>query len=220
VPRQEKFRPDAQGLPGTKLPYDFYYRETSELAQALLGKRLVRVFRGRRRSGIIVETEAYLGAKDPACHTWNGRRTDRVKSMYLDGGHAYVYLIYGMHSCFNVVARRAEQPEAVLIRALDPDPEAFRVPTRTDGPGRLCNALMIDRRLDGESLNGETIFIEYAGITPRAEDIGQAPRVGVEYSGEAALWPLRYFWKGSPHVSRKEKGWKSFPLTRPSGPTT
>lgn len=209
--------------PGEKLPQKFYFQETTELAKALLGKRLVCVGADNvRRSGIIVETEAYLGVRDAACHTWKGKQTNRVKSMYLDGGHAYVYLIYGMHYCFNVVAMKAGEPEAVLIRALDPDPApAGEGPFNTSGPGRLCKALGITKALDGASLTGETIFIEQTAYAPANDELGATTRVGVSYAGEAAAWPLRFFWKGNPFVSAKEKGWsKGSPLTRPSGPTT
>lgn len=189
------------GRPGEKLPLQFYQRETETIARDLLGKRLVRLWRGRRYSGIIVETEAYLGAKDAAAHTWKGRNTTRVKSMYLPGGHAYIYLIYGMHYCFNVVT---EGPgEAVLIRALEPEfPDA-----RMDGPGRLCKALRITRALDGASLAGEAIFLEQTGRKPAKEEIGAGPRIGVEYAqeGGAASWPLRFYWRGHSHLSRKEK---------------
>lgn len=186
-----------------KLPRKFYFQETVPLAKALLGKRLVRRWRGRRLSGIIVETEAYLGEIDAAAHTYKGR-TERNQSMYLEGGHAYVYFIYGMHYCINVVAKRANQPEAVLIRALAPEPSS-PLDGRTDGPGRLCKALRITKALDGESLLGETIFIEDAGSLPRQDEIGSAERIGVDYAGEAAGWPLRFYWKGSPYLSRKEK---------------
>lgn len=185
-----------------KLPQKFYYQGAEPLARALLGKRLVRVYRGRRRSGIIVETEAYLGAIDRAAHTWNGRRTARNESMYLEGGRAYVYFIYGMHYCVNVVANRAGEPEAALIRALAPEND---LRDRTDGPGRLCRALRITRALDGENLRGETIFIEEAGVAPRPEEIGVSARIGVDYAGEAASWPLRFYWKGNAFLSRKEK---------------
>jgi DNA-3-methyladenine glycosylase len=168
-----------------------------------LGKRLVRVYRGKRLSGIIVETEAYLGFDDPACHTAGGRRTERVKSMYLPGGHAYVYLIYGIHSCFNVVA--AADGQAVLVRALEPDPGVLPPGEKTDGPGKLCHALRIDRRLDGAPLTGEILFIEESGLRPAPAEIGAAPRVGVDYAGEAAAWPLRFYWKGNAHLSRREK---------------
>ncbi len=207
--------------PGDKLPQKFYLQDTESLAKALLGQRLVRVYKGQRRSGIIVETEAYLGCRDAACHTFGGRRTERVRSMYLEGGHAYIYLIYGIHYCFNVVAMGEGEPEAVLIRALDPDPDSAAADLRMDGPGRLAKALQIDKTLDGYPLTGETIFIEHTGLKPVDEELGSAARIGVSYAGEAAAWPLRFFWKGNPFVSVKEKGWKKgSPLTRPSGPTT
>lgn len=183
-----------------KLPRDFYQQDTERLARALLGKRLVRIFRGKRRSGIIVETEAYLGADDPACHTWKNRKSGRNGSMYLEGGHSYVYLIYGMYHCFNVVSRRADEPEAVLIRALAPEENLAE---RADGPGRLCRALAITRAQDGVDLLGETIFIEDAGAPPK-EEIGASPRIGVDYAGDAAEWPLRFTWLKSPYLSRKE----------------
>jgi DNA-3-methyladenine glycosylase len=189
-------------VPARKLPRSFYLQETTALAKALLGKRLVRIYRGRRISGLIVETEAYLGAGDPVCHTWKGRQTERVKSMYLEGGHAYVYFIYGMHHCFNVVAKGAGEPEAVLIRALEPEENIIG---RTDGPGRLARALHIGKGLDGADLCGKEIFLEQSGREPGKEEIGCGPRIGVSYSGEAreaAGWPLRFTWRGSPFLSR------------------
>jgi DNA-3-methyladenine glycosylase len=152
-------------------------------------------------SGIIVETEAYLGEKDAAAHTYKGR-TERNKSMFLPGGHAYVYFIYGMHYCINVVAKQAGEPEAVLIRALEPE---AGVKERTDGPGRLCKAMRITKALDGVNLRGEALFIEDAGRAPRQDEIGAAERIGVDYAGEAAGWPLRFYWKGNAYLSRKEK---------------
>lgn len=185
-----------------KLPKKFYQVPTTELAQALLGKRLVRVWRGRRLSGLIVETEAYLGVEDRAAHTFGGRNTERVQSMYLEGGHAYVYFIYGMHYCLNVVAGRKGVPEAVLIRALEPDEG---VQGRCDGPGRLCKALRIDKSLDGVDLRGEILFVEQPAARRDKEEIGSGPRIGVDYAGEAAKWPLRFFWKGNENLSRKER---------------
>jgi DNA-3-methyladenine glycosylase len=183
-----------------KLPRKFYHQDTTGLAKALLGKRLVRIWRGKRFSGIIVETEAYLGAIDQAAHTFRGRRSKRNSSMFLDGGHAYVYFVYGMHYCFNVVAKKAGEPEAVLIRALEPDSQGLR----TSGPALLCQALRITKALDGESLLGKTIFIEEGKLSPNQEEIGASARIGVDYAGEAAGWPLRFFLKGSKHLSRGE----------------
>lgn len=184
-----------------KLPRRFYHQETTQLAQALLGQRLVRIWKGKRLSGIIVETEAYLGAMDRAAHTFGGRNTARVKSMYLEGGHAYVYMVYGMHFCLNVVAKKAGEPEAVLIRALAPE-ENIEAPT--NGPGRLCKALHINKKLDGADFLGEELFIEKTKSLKKSE-LGSGPRIGVDYAGEAVHWPLRFYWKGNPHLSRKEK---------------
>jgi DNA-3-methyladenine glycosylase len=181
----------------------FFQRDTELVARELLGKRLVRVWRGKRLSGVIVETEAYLGARDRAAHTFGGRRTERVRSMYLAGGHAYVYQIYGMHFCLNAVTKEEGEPQAVLIRALEPD-AGMPAGTRTQGPGLLCAALRIDRRLDGQPLQGPTIFIEHAGRGPGKEEVGTSARIGVNYAGAAAEWPLRFFWRGNPWLSRKE----------------
>ena len=103
-----------------KLPLDFYRQKTAVVAKKLLGKTLVHIVNGQRISGIITETEAYLGTTDRACHTFGDRRTTRTEAMYLPGGHSYVYFIYGMYNCFNVVTRDEKSPEAVLIRALEP----------------------------------------------------------------------------------------------------
>jgi DNA-3-methyladenine glycosylase len=192
----------------------FYLKKTESVAKSLLGKRLVSIRRGKRVSGTIVETEAYLGESDPACHSFDGRRTGRNEAMYLEGGHAYVYLIYGMYNCFNVVTRRMEVPEAVLIRAVEPDkgeelmwkrrPKAKKRTDLTSGPGKLCQAMGITRRDDGLSLQGERIFIEEGIRVPRSQ-VESAPRVGVDYAGPAALWPLRFFIKDNPFVSVKPK---------------
>lgn len=183
----------------------FYLRDTALVARELIGKRLVRIWRGKRLSGVIVETEAYLGAIDRAAHSYGGRATPRVRSMYLAGGSAYVFQVYGMHFCVNAVTREEGEPQAVLIRALAPDP-GLGTGARTDGPGRLCAALRIDKRLDGESLQGPIMFIEQASGGPAKEDVGTGPRIGVDYAGDHAAWPLRFFWRGNPWLSRKEKG--------------
>lgn len=182
------------------LPAKFYRRDTATVARELLGCHLVHVVNGQRLSGRIIETEAYLGVTDRACHSFGGRRTERVKSMYLAGGHAYVYFIYGMHFCFNVVTRGHNEPEAVLIRALEPEeglPEMRRHRRiRNDrdianGPGKLCRALGIDRSCDGVDLTGGSLFIE-RGSPHEAESLVISERIGIEYSGEAATWPLRF----------------------------
>ena len=180
----------------------FYQRDTARVARELIGMKLVRNFEGKRMSGIIVETEAYLGQIDAAAHTFQGRRTERVRSMYLPGGHVYVYLIYGMYHCLNVVTRKEGEPEAVLIRAVEP---CEGIAERTDGPGRLCNALRIDKKIDGENLDGAIIFIEKGEARPLPEEIEAGPRIGVDYAGDAASWPLRFSWRGNAFVSRPPK---------------
>ena len=199
----------------TKRPSrQFFRRDPVILGRALLGQKLVRVIRGRRLAGTIVETEAYLGAIDKAAHTYGDRRTDRNKSMWADGGTAYVYSIYGMHHCINVVAKRVEDPEAVLIRALEPL-EGLIIMRRnrraakqdTDlcsGPGKLCQALAINRQFDGSDLvNGQQLFIELCRRRAYpARQIAVSPRIGIAYAGRWAHKPLRFFLTQNPHVSK------------------
>lgn len=184
------------------LPKKFYQRDTTQVAQELLGKKLIHFVNGKITSGVIIETEAYLGITDPACHTYNGRRTERVQSMYLSGGHAYVYFIYGMHFCFNVVTRNEKHPEAVLIRALFPldglDLMKKRRHTEIQknlcsGPAKLCEALDIDKSCDGLSLEGPEIWIEKGVPFSKIKDhIKASPRIGIPYAKEAIQWPLRF----------------------------
>lgn len=186
------------------LEASFYQRKTEVVAKDLLGKILCfRNSKNQIHKGRIVEVEAYLGATDPACHTYLGRQTDRVKSMYLSGGHAYIYMIYGLHFCFNVVTRDEAHPEAVLIRALEPitPPDL-----KTNGPGRLCSAFGLTKKQDGLSLfdPSSSVWIEDDGFRVKKSDTVIATRIGVEYAKDAALWPLRFFIKGSPYVSRKK----------------
>lgn len=195
---------------GRRLALDFYLRDTETVARDLIGKRLVHVVDGERLSGVIVETEAYLGIADRAAHSFGDKRTPRTESMYLEGGHSYVYFIYGMHYCFNVVTGPAEHPEAVLIRALVPTEGVERMKLRrqsarevdlASGPGKLCQALGIDRSCDRVSLvKSKKLFIEN-GPALKGEIIA-SPRIGVAYAGEAAQWPLRFSLVGNPHVSK------------------
>jgi len=219
VERQAPHPPDAALLtlrmPHARPPRPFFQRDPATLARALLGQRLVRFIDGRRVAGIIVETEAYLGVIDKAAHTYGGRRTPRNESMYADGGTAYVYFTYGMHHCMNVVARRRDVPEAVLIRALEPTeglgamrtrrPRARRDTDLCSGPAKLCAALAIDRALDGTDLTGSAdLFIER--VRPRAlyaSQIVVSPRVGIAYAEDWAHRPLRFHIRDNPHVSRR-----------------
>jgi DNA-3-methyladenine glycosylase len=161
----------------------------------------------------LVETEAYLGAPDRASHAWAGRRTVRNESLYLPGGHAYVYFIYGIHFCLNAVTGEAAVGSAVLIRAGEPvaGEEQMRQlrglagPPRAGeiagGPGRLCQALAVDRALDGVPLDRPPLWIA-AGAAVADDEVAVGPRIGVDYAGEAAGWPLRFALRGNRHVSR------------------
>jgi DNA-3-methyladenine glycosylase len=192
-----------------KLPKNFYLQDTVTVARALLGCVLWRRIGSELLGARIVETEAYLGANDLASHARKGLRSARNASMYLDGGHAYVYFTYGMHWCLNVVTQEADIAEAVLLRAAEPvkgidamrkrRPKAKRDFDLTNGPGKLCSALGIDKTLDGESLRGETLYITARDI--EIDDVGVSPRVGVDYAGDATHWPLRFFIRGNAYVS-------------------
>jgi len=190
------------------LPKSFYRKDTAEVARALLGCRLTRRFPdGTERSVILVETEAYLGVKDRAAHTWNGRRTPRVEPMWGPGGHAYVYFVYGMHHCMNVVTRVEGVPEAVLLRAGIPEEEeksSLKVNRAgggvASGPAKLSAYLGVTTALSGASLSGPELVLSRG---PRVRfGVLAGPRVGVDYAGNAAAWPLRFAVAGCPAVTR------------------
>ena len=180
-----------------KLAHDFYMRDTRAVAQELLGTLLVRRVDGVERIGRIVETEAYLGAHDLAAHSSKGV-TKRTQVMYGPPGVAYVYLIYGMHNCMNVVTEPAGNGSAVLIRALEP---IANITGNTRGPGLLCKAMAIDRSLNGHDLMSEDFFI----ARPESRDhiaIVTRPRIGVDYAGDWAHELLRFYIEGNAFVSR------------------
>jgi len=198
----------------TPLPVSFYRRPAETVAQELLGRWLVRRVGGQRLILRLVETEAYLGAPDAASHAAGGHRSERVQSLYLAGGHAYVYLIYGIHHCLNAVTGEADVGSAVLIRAGEPvagegemvrrrgwQDRRVRPGDVAGGPGKLCQALGIDREQDGVPLHRGDLRI-VAGRPVATEAVATGPRVGVDYAGEAAAWPLRFAEAGNPHVSR------------------
>jgi DNA-3-methyladenine glycosylase len=199
------------------LPPSFYGRPAEAVARDLLGRYLVRELDGERLVLRLVETEAYLGGPDRASHAWAGRRTPRNESLYLPGGHAYVYFIYGMHYCLNAVTGAADVGSAVLLRAGEPVEGEERMQenrgwTRklrpgdlAGGPGKICHALAIGRELDGVPLNRPPLYITQGEPLPE-EEVVASPRIGVDYAGEAALWPLRFSARGNPHVSRPRPG--------------
>jgi DNA-3-methyladenine glycosylase len=188
-------------------------RDALVVARELLGKRLVvPAPDGARVSGLIVETEAYMGPEDLASHARGGRRTKRTETMFARGGTAYVYFIYGLYHQFNVVTNEAETPHAVLVRAVEPDEGIELMRARrsakhdtalTSGPGKLCQAFALDRTYDGEDLLGARVWIEDAGRKLKAREIVSGARVGIDYAGAYAGKPWRFWVKDNPYVSRK-----------------
>jgi DNA-3-methyladenine glycosylase len=183
-----------RALLGPVLPRDFYGRTALTVARALLGKVLVH----RAVAGRIVETEAYLGPHDLAAHSSKGR-TPRTEVMFGPPGHAYVYFVYGMYFCFNVVTGREGVASAVLVRGLEP---LLGIPpgVRTDGPARLARALDIGRAENGADLTSSPLSI-HEGPAPKPRSIRRGPRLGVGYAGVWASRPLRFWVDGSPGVS-------------------
>jgi DNA-3-methyladenine glycosylase len=181
-----------------KLAREFYDRDTIVVAHELLGKHLVHVSNGVERVGRIVEVEAYLGTHDLAAHSSKGL-TERTKVMFGPPGHAYVYLIYGMYFCMNVVTEREGHASAVLLRAVEP---VKNIEGRTQGPGLLCRAMHINKQLNGHDLLSEDFYV--------AEPLGgetfatvKRPRIGVDYAKHWAKRHLRFYIKGNAFVSRK-----------------
>lgn len=170
----------------TILSRTHFTRPTLAVARSLIGKYLVRSINGSLLAGRIVEVEAYIGGEDKACHASKGR-TPRTDVMFGPGGLAYVYLIYGMHHCLNVVTERENVPAAVLIRAVELEGKLI------DGPGRLCRVLQIDRSLNRlDMTRGEDLWFEDRGTHVRRGEIGAFPRIGVDYAGEWAKKPWRF----------------------------
>lgn len=191
----------------------FFTRSTKVVAQELLGKVLIHKMNNQTLSGRIVETEAYLGVKDKACHTFAGRKTPRTEAMYLPGGHAYVYLIYGKYYCLNVVTRTEAHPEAVLIRAVEPidglslmhkNRKVQKAKDLTNGPGKLCQAMQITKQQNGMLFNQANLFLLEDQKIPK-KSIVECPRIGVDYAEEAKNWPLRYYIKNNIFVSKLYK---------------
>jgi DNA-3-methyladenine glycosylase len=181
-----------------KLPRQFYDRETPVVARELLGKFLVHRLGVIERIGKIVEVEAYLGEHDLAAHSSKGI-TERTKIMFGPPGHAYVYLIYGRHHCMNVVTEKTGNGAAVLVRAAEP---VKNLAGKANGPGLLCRALEIDRRLNGHDLLSDDFFIAGNEASEKLA-IVKRPRIGVDYAKYWARRLLRFYIKDNPFVSRK-----------------
>lgn len=203
---------------GSILPQAFYLdTDVVAIAQNLLGKVLVTQFDGIQTAGLIVETEAYRGADDKACHAYPHKRTPRTEAMFLAGGHAYIYLCYGMHHLFNIVTGPENTPNAVLIRAIEPiqhievmlqrRQQTQVSPRLTAGPGALAQALGIHVSYSGKPLLAHTspFWIEEPPYPSPSFDIQIGTRVGVQYAGTCAHRPWRFSIAGSKWVS-KAKG--------------
>lgn len=180
-----------------RLTRDFYARPTLKVARDLIGMHLVHDNGRTRRVGRIVETEAYCGPADLAAHSARGR-TPRTSVMFGPPGYAYVYLIYGVWNCLNVVTAAEGKPHAVLLRALAP---VQNVAGASWGPGLLCRAMGIDRRLNAADLCSDALWLERPGVGAPAPRIARASRIGVDYAGHWALRPWRFFDSDSPYVS-------------------
>ena len=192
-----------------KLSREFYLCDGLEAAEKLLGKILIHRSPDGLTAGRIVELEAYMGESDRGCHAYGGRRTKRTGIMYAEGGHAYVYLIYGMYCCMNIIVNREDIPHCIFLRALEPVEgiELMKRRRGTDklrnlcsGPGRLCNAMGIDKTLYGEDLCGDRLWLEDDGCKPV---IIRGKRVNIDYAGEDAEKDWRFAVKGSGFLSVK-----------------
>lgn len=202
-----------------KLTKEFYNRDSLIVAEKLLGKILVSEVNGEVLAGKIVETEAYRGAEDKAAHSYNNRRTLRTEVMFGEAARAYIYFIYGMYNCMNIVCEEVGTPQAVLIRALEPV-EGIELMCKnrykkfyeeltnrekvnlSNGPGKLCKALNIDRTLNGENLLGDKLYL-VEGEKINKKDIVLAKRVGIDYAEEAKDFLWRFYIKDNKYVSKK-----------------
>jgi DNA-3-methyladenine glycosylase len=195
-----------------KLPESFYERtNVVKIARELLGKSLFTRISGVVTAGIIVETEAYSW-KERGCHAYGGKLTPRNKIMFDQGGHAYVYLCYGMHHLFNVVTNRSGVADAVLIRAIEPFEGLNEMKRRrgtlqnpfhlTSGPGKLTKAMGIDRTFNGKFLLNRDVWIEDIGEAVKSSSIAVSKRIGIDYAGEDAKLPWRFSVKGNAWISK------------------
>lgn len=200
-----------------KLSRDFYERDSVSVARELLGKYLIHNIDGEQLAGKIVEVEAYMGPEDKAAHSYNYRRTPRTEIMYGPPGYAYIFRIYGMYNCMNVVTAGIDEPQAVLIRALEPA-DIDRISVRrygksceqlrnsqiislTNGPGKLCLGLGVDMSNYGDDLCGDRLYIT-EGCSDDKFEIVSSERINIDYADEAIYYPWRFYIKGNRFVSK------------------
>ncbi|WP_270647395.1 DNA-3-methyladenine glycosylase [Paeniclostridium hominis] len=202
---------------------EFFRQDAITVARNLLGKYLVREYDDKKIITKIVETEAYMGIEDKAAHVFGDRRTERTEPLYQDGGHIYVYLIYGMYHCLNISANIEGIPECVLIRAVEPiseideisqnryskyykDLSSYQRKNICNGPGKLCKALKIDKNLNFESILGNKLYIiDNVNLDNESNqfEIIESKRVNIDYAEEAKDYLWRYYIKDNKHVSKK-----------------
>jgi len=204
-----------------RLGRDFFARDTLIVAKELLGKVIVREIDGVRLSGKIVETEGYIGAIDKASHAYGGKKTPRVEPLYGEPGISYVFSIYGMYECFNVISKEKGSPEGILIRAVEPidglekiAQNRFRksydtltakeMKNLTNGPSKLCIALDINKKVHNfmDLVISKELYIEDGDII-NSSDIVETTRVGIDYAEEAVDFPWRFYVKNNIYVSKK-----------------
>lgn len=205
---------------GELLPLSFYGMSALEVAPLLLGQTLVRRTEQGDVSCRIIETESYGGVEDKGSHAYGGRRTSRTEVMFHEGGSAYIYLIYGMYNCLNVVTGPSGNPQAVLIRAVEPltdtdetlmrinrDVHIRKAADLSGGPGKLCRALRIDKSLNGSTLyeKGSHLWLETGQQPSKHSIIVQAPRINIDYAEEYAIKPWRFYYQDHPYVSVLDK---------------
>ncbi len=195
------------------LKQSFFMNETTKVAEKLLGCYLLRKLKSDQwLIGKIIETEAYLGSNDSCCHSFNNLYTQRNQSMYLPGGYSYVYFTYGMYYCFNIVTKTSKEPEAVLIRALEPiegikemkkNRKKEKLTDLCSGPGKLCQALNITISLNAKKLDPkEKIYIAQGASS---EEIETDSRIGLPQHKDSAHWLLRFYFKDNPFISVKQQ---------------
>ena len=204
---------------GKIIERDFYKGNTLKIAKNLLGNFLIREIDNRKIISKIVEVEAYIGSIDKACHGYNYKRTERTKPLYEEGGVSYVYLIYGMYNCFNIVSGQRGEPEAILLRAIEPINELDYISNNrfkkdfkelnkkekinlTNGPGKMCKALNIDKKDNFKKLDKDnSIYLEF-NLENNIE-ISESKRIGIDYAEEAKDFLWRFYIKENPYVSKK-----------------
>lgn len=204
------------------LTREFYLRDANVVAPELLGKKLVHHSDEGVTSGIIVEVESYIGPYDKGSHAYQNKRTDRTEIQFGPGGYAYIYAIYGMYFCFNVVTNINEKPEVVLVRALEPVDGIELMQQRRstkkhsdlcNGPGKLCMAMGITKKQYGFDLCNSELYLE-PFVYVEKSSIMVSPRINIDYAGECKDYLWRYYIKDNPHVSKVKKRYMVIPFSQ------